>query len=188
MDERRREPWLTPGDRERIARAWAWSTSVTRVPATSIHGPVHWRRVACLGLRLARLEGADLLVVALFAACHDVARVHDGKDLEHGPRAARWVRRDLAADLDLEPRRLERLLRAIRGHTAGRTSGDRTIGCCWDGDRLDLVRIGFPVNPDLMSTESAVTREMIDRAARLWARDRRRRIEAGLPVPVLRRP
>lgn len=174
---------LTRRDREQIELAWDWSTSTTAVSAASIHGPVHWRRVARLGLRLARMEGADMLLVALFAACHDVAREHDGRDLEHGPRAAEWVQRDLRSRLTLEPDRWRTLLDAIRRHTDGETSEDPTVGCCWDADRLDLVRIGFDIDDRLLSTGSARTREVQRAANRLWKRDRHFRRLAGLPIP-----
>jgi len=162
--------------------AWAWAESVTTVSKKSIHGSPHWRRVARLGLRIAELEGADALVVALFAVCHDVARVHDGPDFEHGPRAAELVTTTLAPRLGLEPAQLDRLLQAVSGHTDGKVSDDPTIGACWDADRLDLVRIGFEVQPKLLSTRAALTSEMQDAAAALWARDRRIRQRAGLPI------
>lgn len=176
-------PLLSVRDREIIRRTWEWSIATTTAPPDSIHGPPHWRRVSRLGLRVARLEGADMLVVALFAACHDVARTHDGRDLEHGPMAAQWVGRDLTSQLTLDERRLETLLEAITRHTDGEVSDDPTIGACWDADRLDLVRIGFPMNPAMLSTAAARSSSLQRSAARLWARDRCYRIQAGLPVP-----
>jgi|GEM_PF-3427158 len=38
---------------------------------TSIHGPLHWQRVWENGQRLALLNGANLMVVALFAFTHE---------------------------------------------------------------------------------------------------------------------
>lgn len=183
-----RDPYLTPREREIARLAWDWSLARTTVSAESIHGPRHWRRVSRLGLRIARQEGADALVVAVFAACHDVARVHDGRDLQHGPLGAQRLLDDLADQLDLAPARLDLLVEAITHHTGGQVSGDPTIGACWDADRLDLVRIGFALDPDRLSTASARAVELQDAAARLWDRDRRYRIQAGLPVPNLFRP
>ena len=180
-----RDPYLTPHERDIARLAWEWSLARTTVSAESIHGPRHWRRVSRLGLRIARQEGADALVVAVFAACHDVARIHDGRDMEHGPLGARRVRDELAAQLGLAETRLDLLLVAITEHTWGRVSSDPTIGACWDVDRLDLVRIGFALDPDLLSTASARSGSLQEAAARLWARDRRFRIQAGLPVPNL---
>lgn len=162
--------------------AWEWSTSRTEASRESIHGPTHWRRVALLGLRIAACEEADALLVGLFAACHDVARIHDGRDHEHGPRAALWVADELAPRLPLGAARLHKLLFAIRNHTEGHTTPDVTVGTCWDADRLDLVRIGFPIDPARLSTATAREPAMWEAAARLWARSRRFRLRAGLPV------
>jgi uncharacterized protein len=173
---------LLPEERHLVQTAWDWSTSRTKVSAASIHGPTHWRRVALLGLRISQREGADGLVVCLFAACHDVARVHDGRDLEHGPRAAEWIADELAPRLALDPDRLQKWLCAVRNHTEGDTTPDPTIGSCWDADRLDLVRIGFPIDPAKLSTATARDPAVQDAARRLWARARRFRLRAGLPV------
>lgn len=180
-----RLPYLTLREREIARLAWDWSLDRTQVTAESIHGPPHWRRVSRLGLRIARQEGADALVVAVFAACHDVARVHDGRDMEHGPVGAARLGGELAPRLGMSEARLALLIEAITHHTGGRVSDDPTIGACWDADRLDLVRIGLPLDPDLLSTASARTEALQDAAARMWARDRRTRIQAGLPVPNL---
>ena len=56
--------------------------------------------------------------------------------------------------LDLDPARLALLEHAIRHHTAGRISTDRTIGTCWDADRLDLGRVGMAPDERLMSTKA----------------------------------
>lgn len=180
-----RKPLLTLQERNVIELAWEWSTSRTKVQPGSIHGPIHWRRVARLGMRMARLEGADLLVVALFAGCHDVERVHDGKDMKHGPRAAARVQAELAPRLGLDAGQLDDLVLAIQSHTEGQVTDNATVGCCWDADRLDLVRIGFRVDPARLSTAAARTQEMQNAAARLWARDKRLRRRAGLPNPKL---
>jgi hypothetical protein len=53
-----------------------------------IHGVHHWGRVLENGRRLATVTGADLRVVELFAILHDSCRQSDGRDPDHGPRAA----------------------------------------------------------------------------------------------------
>jgi len=179
---RRPSAVLTPEQLEIFEAAWQWAESTTSVSVGSIHGRAHWRRVARLGLQIAETEGADTLVVALFAVCHDVARVHDGPDMEHGPKAAEMVATTLAPHLDLAPTQLDWLLQAIAQHTDGQISDDLTIGSCWDADRLDLLRIGFQVQSKLLSTAAARTVQMQDAAAALWARDRRIRRRAGLPI------
>ncbi len=179
----RRRPQLTPDQRQIVDRTWVWSTRATTAPEGSIHGPTHWRRVSRLGLRIAGVEGGDLLVVALFAACHDVARVHDGIDLEHGPKAVERIRGGLAEDLGLADRQLDALCEAIARHTDGEVTEDPTIGACWDADRLDLVRIGFDIDPQRLSTATARTAALESAARRQWARDCRFRKKAGLWVP-----
>jgi uncharacterized protein len=174
---------LTPDERETVRRVWAWSTDVSSAPDDSIHGPSHWRRVGRLGMRIAGIEGGDLLVVALFAACHDIARVHDGIDNEHGPNAVARMHAELPHDLGLSPRQFDLLYRAITSHTEGETVEDPTIGACWDADRLDLVRIGFDIDPRRLSTATARAPALQSTARRLWERDRRFRIAAGLWVP-----
>lgn len=58
-----------------------------------IHGVDHWRRVAENGAALAaETPGADAEVVAAFAALHDSQRLSDGRDPQHGERAAHLAR------------------------------------------------------------------------------------------------
>jgi uncharacterized protein len=177
---------LNAADLETFEVAWEWARATTCVTEESIHGPAHWKRVVRLALELARREGGDLLVAALFGACHDVARVHDGRDFEHGPRAAKQVHRTIATRLDLRDDQLNCLLEAVLRHTDGDVSRDPTLGACWDADRLDLVRIGFDVDLALLSTRTAGLVEVQEAAARLWARDRRIREKAGLPIYTIR--
>ena len=119
------------------------------------------------GLRLAETNGADRLVVALFAVFHDACRRNDDWDPEHGPRASTLVEKvgHLVPELDAGRRRL--LVEACHGHTNGGVHADPTIGACWDADRLDLGRVGIRPRPDLLSTEPARAPEMIERTTRL---------------------
>jgi uncharacterized protein len=129
----------------------------TRCARTSkLHGPDHWRRVAENGAKLAaETPGADPWVVAIFAAIHDTQRLTDRYDPDHGPRAAMLARRlHEAGELEATEGQLELLVKACAGHTRGRTTGDPTVGCCWDADRLDLPRCGIEPDPRLLSTEA----------------------------------
>lgn len=153
-----RDPTPTPLD---LPAIWemAWQTQ-RAIYTTRHHGLDHWVRVERNGLWLAaRLEeegGAglvDTLVVRLFAALHDCQRRDDGYDLEHGPRAADFIR---GLDLPLERERLERLVTAVRTHTAGPTEiDDLTIRVCHDADRLDLGRVWIRPSADFLNTEPA---------------------------------
>jgi uncharacterized protein len=111
--------------------------------------------VEAVGLELCAETGGDETVVRLFAILHDSCRENDGKDPDHGPRAA-----DLLAELAEELRaldadRLVLLEQAIRHHTEGHVSADPTIGTCWDADRLDLGRVGTQPAVEFMSTDAA---------------------------------
>lgn len=60
-----------------------------------IHGEDHWRRVGANGHRLGTATpGADARIVLWFAMPHDCRCENNGRDPEHGPRAAA-----LASDL-----------------------------------------------------------------------------------------
>jgi uncharacterized protein len=121
-----------------------------------LHGEQHWQDVAAMGLDLAELTpGADVLTVLLFGLLHDCMRRDDGPDPLHGHRAA-----DFAAGLrgryfDLADPRWRRLDRALRLHSDGYITRDPTVACCWDGDRLDLTRLGVRPDPGLLSTRAA---------------------------------
>ena len=119
----------------------------------SIHGVAHWRKVDEAGVFICRETGADLTVVRFFAFLHDSCRLNDGRDREHGPRAA-----DRLAELPeelavLDSDQMALLSYAIRHHTDGKVSDEPTIGACWDSDRMDLGRIGIVLSAERMSTE-----------------------------------
>ena len=120
-----------------------------------LHGAAHWGRVRRNGLRLAESTGADVEVIEYFALLHDSCRRDDGRDLEHGPRAAAFVREIAAELIPLPPDRLELLVTAIRDHTKGHTAGDITVITCWDADRLDIGRAGIRPDPKYLGTEAA---------------------------------
>src|SRR5215213_7382612 len=68
-----------------LAAVRARSTGI----GSHIHGELHWRTVGANGLWLAEpLDGADTHVIFLFALLHDSMRESDGRDPQHGPRAA----------------------------------------------------------------------------------------------------
>lgn len=128
-----------------------------RLERDGIHGPGHWLRVMQNGRELAaRTPGADPLVIDLFALLHDCRREHDGQDRGHGERAATYGAELAAAGaLPLETPRLRLLLLACLRHEAGDVSGDPTVGCCWDADRLELARLRRPPIARLLSTAAA---------------------------------
>ena len=47
-------------------------------------------------------------------------------------------------------------------HDKGMTSKDLDVGCCWDADRLDLMRVGIYPDKSYLSTKTARLQETID--------------------------
>lgn len=126
----------------------------------SDHGPAHWEKVERNAIGLAAATpGADELVCRLFAIIHDSQCESEAGDDLHGDRAVdammmrieskQW---DLRKYLTQE--QITTLKIAIRDHNRGETTTDPTIGCCWDADRLDLMRVGIIPNKKLLSTEA----------------------------------
>ncbi len=107
---------------------------------TGIHGWDHWVRVYENGMRLAQINGADREVVAMFAFTHDMARLNDGHDPEHGPRAAARIRTELQGTyINFSPEKLVLLLEAVEKHTRGTVLADITVQTCWDSGPLGFV-------------------------------------------------
>lgn len=142
--------------------------------ASALHGPRHWRAVARVGIELAaRVPGADLELVALFALLHDAQRWTDGHDPEHGARAAALARElHERGVLGLAPDRLGLLRHACTLHADGQTSADPTVGVCWDADRLNLWRVGITPARRLLSTAAARAPALLEWSRDVHARDR----------------
>ena len=121
----------------------------TEIWRSEIHGLEHWLRVEENGHLVADATGADHLVVSYFAYLHDCQRWNENVDSEHGPRAANYARlhRDL---IDLDDDQFELLARACSGHTHalpdGKAGINKTLAACWDGDRLDIDRVGIEID------------------------------------------
>jgi uncharacterized protein len=132
---------------------WGHIVAQSACDPRSLHGPKHWERVERNGLRIARHNGANEEVVRLFAVLHDSRRENDGWDPDHGARAAVFAATLRGTWFDLPDAAFEQLRHACSRHTKGDLSEDPTIGACWDGDRLDLVRVRIQPAVRLMSTE-----------------------------------
>jgi uncharacterized protein len=118
-----------------------------------IHGQRHWEKVERIGSIIAARNGANLEVVRLFSVLHDSQRLNDGTDRGHGARASEFAASLRSQNLfDLSGEDFEKLAFACAHHTDGELSDDPTIGCCWDADRLDLMRVGTLPRPEYMST------------------------------------
>ncbi len=134
-----------------------WEEAIARfcLGTESIHGQAHWRRVERYGVMLAQHSGGDVLVVRLFAVCHDVCRLSDGIDNEHGARGAVVAAHWRGTLYEVPDEAFALLQEACHRHTNGQLSDDPTIGACWDADRLDLWRAGITPREALMSTAHA---------------------------------
>ncbi len=131
-----------------------------------IHGEEHWMRVLYNGRMLANETDANLNVVELFAIIHDCQRDNDDYDLEHGRRAAEYIREIYDKWLDINEKEKELLIEACKYHSDGLTEADITVQTCWDSDRLDLGRVGIKPSPDRLCTEVAKRSQVIEQAYR----------------------
>lgn len=143
-----------------------------RLNWNGLHGWSHWVRVYENGMRLAAVNGADIMVVGLFAFTHDMARQNDSGDWGHGPRAAALIHEEMQGRFfHLSPLQLAQLTQAVAEHTKGKTEADITVQTCWDSDRLDLWRAGYYPNPDRLCTNEAknpVTIEWAVKRSEAW--------------------
>ncbi len=121
-----------------------------------IHGIEHWMRVIKNGKDVARLNGADIKVIEYFGMLHDCMREDEWEDPLHGRRAYKFAskHRDL---INLDDAQFKLLIKACAFHTHGRPhhklAANPTIGACWDGDRLDIGRVGIEVDPAQLITD-----------------------------------
>ncbi len=58
------------------------------LPLGGDHGVAHWARVLENGLKLAEATGANVDVVSLFAVLHDLGRINECTEHDHGLRGA----------------------------------------------------------------------------------------------------
>lgn len=135
-----------------------------RLDWNGAHGAAHWARVRVNGLRLALHNGADTRVVEYFAFLHDACRENEGRDPEHGARAAAFAHALRRTHLALDDAAFDLLIIALEGHTHGVGHDNLTVCTCWDSDRLDLPRVMIEVDPQRLCTHEARDPTMIGRA------------------------
>jgi len=122
------------------------------LPAESPHGMSHWHEVLRNGRAIwGYTREADIEVIEAFAILHDMERLNEASDIDHGHRAATVI--SYMDELPLIADKMPKLYEAIRRHADGDTTTDPTIGACWDADRLDLIRFGIQPDPAYLSTE-----------------------------------
>lgn len=145
-------------DKEILEKVRGFAIRHSRIDVSSVHGIAHWDRVANNGVSL-HVPGADHDVILCFAYLHDVERLDDGYDREHGPRAATLIDeiRDSLLDF-LNDKQIALLKEACNLHTVCHQTGDPTVDTCFDADRLDLERVGIIPDPDRMATKKGAER------------------------------
>jgi uncharacterized protein len=136
-----------------------------KISRSSVHGIKHWLRVKKAGGYLCSHTGADYEVVFLFAYLHDIGRVNEESDPEHGQRAAMLIEglyRD--KQVRISQGQLEALTFACRHHNDPSVKSESiTIQTCWDADRLDLWRVGITPDPLLLNNNYSKRSNVIDR-------------------------
>lgn len=137
-----------------------------KLPLTSTHGLTHWKNVEKYGLLLAKVTGADPVVVTHFAYLHDSKRNDEEVDPNHGHRAAEYISNLIVTGrLSLNGVQIEQLISACSNHSSSlyKTS-DITVATCIDADRLDLSRLGVSADPYFLLTNEAKRMLEISRA------------------------
>ncbi len=140
-----KSPMIDPGLIKLVSRD-------AQLVASPIHGLYHWRTVERNGLYLAEHTECDAEVIHCFAYLHDSMRFSEGRDLDHGARAADYARYHRSA-LGLNGAQLDLLCEACTAHTAGTETTCPTVAACWDADRLDLGRVGIIPDAKHLLTE-----------------------------------
>ena len=137
--------------------------SNTDVWTHGIHDLSHWQRVEIIGQFLATHCGADPEVLRMFAYTHDLGRVADHGDDEHGHRSAKIVEELYNRGvIKLSDKQYQQLIYACYNHTTTFIdSDDITICACLDSDRLDLWRADIIPDPKYLYTEIAKKPETI---------------------------
>ncbi|NTT85729.1 hypothetical protein [Tabrizicola fusiformis] len=109
-----------------------------------IHGELHWRAVAAIGLSFCENFPCLSPNLALaFGMLHDCRRQNDHFDPGHGPRAAELARHSDVIRSALTSDEVEALAVACEQHDKGTVSSIQQIGACFDADRFNLVRVGI---------------------------------------------
>lgn len=141
-------------------------------PINSFHGVQHWGRVNDIGQAIVEKNGGNPKVVRYFGLLHDCCRENEKQDPNHGRRAAQFAikHRDL---IELDDDEFKLLFAALAGHADDGVSTDPTIGAAWDGDRLQLARVGIMPNKDQLSTDVAKEDEFFNWANKLNEKDER---------------
>lgn len=111
-----------------------------------MHGlDTHTNAVVFRGIDYALSLRQNPTPVIFACAFHDMARTHDGMDMEHGKNAipmAMKIMKQFPDLLDKETRM--QILSAVMNHTTGTIAPDYISACLWDADRTRMAwKYGF---------------------------------------------
>ncbi len=115
---------------------------------SELHGVDHMARVFILQeLICDKLEeqgiAVDREVIRWAAATHDVGRIDDGIDLDHGTRSAQWIQKNL--NDQISPELLDMVTYIVHWHVPPDTEAPEMtteLKILKDADALDRVRLG----------------------------------------------
>ena len=120
------------------------------------HGISHWERVRENAELIAQSNGGNLKVVGYFSYLHDSCRENEDEDPQHGPRAVEFAKKHRDV-IDLNDDEFRVMCRACSGHTFSMPGDSKvintTLAACWDGDRLDLPRVGITPDPQYLFSD-----------------------------------
>ena len=143
------------------------------------HGIDHFDRVFEHGLKLAACEGGNKNVIKCFAYLHDACRMNEVYDPDHGLRAADYAETLRHSVLSyLTDKEFDQLITACKFHTNTLKTDDITVNCCFDADRLDLIRLNIKLDPNKFAT--ATGREVAEKLNQVHIKKRVRLFRGGV--------
>ena len=98
----------------------------------------HTAAVVFRGIDYALSLKQDPKPVVLACAFHDIARLNDGPDMQHGERAIPIIEHVLQHDFSAYMPFAQAIINAVKNHTCGQTAPDYISACLWDADRTRL--------------------------------------------------
>lgn len=131
-----------------------------KVDFYGIHGIYHWFYVYKNTQKLTDYYNINSSVPKLFSILHDSKRVSELRDINHGPRAANFIKELYVNDiLNINENDFERLIFACSNHTkldkSNPLADDIIVQICLDSDKLDITRVGKIVDSDYLFTPYA---------------------------------
>jgi uncharacterized protein len=128
------------------------------------HGIHHWERVYENTQLLAQHYNITSKVFELFAMLHDSKRENEFEDINHGKRAALFVKELVDSEIiNLSKEDKNRLIFACSNHTKpnkrAKLYNDIVVQICFDADKLDIGRVG--IIPEEQYFQTTFAKELI---------------------------